>query len=81
MKLLPSLLAVLALATVSLAARSGGEVKTAASYAVSDETEMAHVERLFSSGTHSLRPAPVIWSSRLEIRWSARWEAAPHYAV
>ncbi len=46
------------------------------------DAEMARVERQFSNGgPTSTKPAPTVWSSRLEIRWNARWQAAPHFAV
>ncbi|HEY9154120.1 MAG TPA: hypothetical protein VIM69_03250 [Opitutaceae bacterium] len=48
--------------------------------ALEEQSEVAHVERLFS-GAHWTHPAPTTWSSRLDVRWNARWETAPQYAV
>lgn len=46
------------------------------------DAEMLRLERLFSQGSQdSGLVAPRVWSSRLEIRWTARWEAEPRFAV
>lgn len=49
-------------------------------YAVVDE-EAAQVHRSLSNAPTWSRPAPRIWSSRPDVRWSARWQSAPKYAV
>lgn len=46
-----------------------------------EDSDLARVERQFSQRPTNSGPAPRVWSSRLEIRWNARWESAPRYAV
>ncbi|HEU5078656.1 MAG TPA: hypothetical protein VFT72_05560 [Opitutaceae bacterium] len=48
---------------------------------VEDVSEAARIERLFSSGPNWTRPAPAVWSSRFQVRWNARWQNSPKYAV
>lgn len=46
-----------------------------------EDSEVVRIEHLFSHGPTWSRPAPLTWSSRLEVRWNARWENSPRYAV
>ncbi len=77
----------LVLALVSAAAFSSfARTPVKASVTVADlasyDSDVAHIERQFSNGGPTwTKPAPTVWSSRLEIRWNARWLATPHYAV
>ena len=48
---------------------------------VVQDDESARIQQMFSHQPTYSRPAPRTWSSRLEIRWSARWQSAPRYAV
>ena len=59
---------------------SDAGIRATGTLAVSESSEVAHVEKLFS-GARWTHPAPTTWSSRLEVRWNARWENAPQYAV
>ncbi|PTY06861.1 hypothetical protein DB347_09650 [Opitutaceae bacterium EW11] len=46
------------------------------------DAEVLRVERTFSQGGNAEGPvAPKTWSSRLEIRWQARWQGAPRFLV
>jgi hypothetical protein len=45
-----------------------------------EQSEVAHVEKLFI-GAQWTHPAPITWSSRLDVRWDARWGTTPQYAV
>ncbi len=69
----------LAVCSLSLAVRSSVG-KPTQTVAMEEQSEVAHVEKLFSGG-HWTHPAPTTWSSRLDVRWNARWENAPQYAV
>jgi hypothetical protein len=67
--------------SLTFAARTSASATTQRVTVASEEqSEVAHVEKLFS-GAHWTHPAPTTWSSRLDVRWNARWETAPQYAV
>lgn len=51
-----------------------------AELALVDE-DVARVQQLLSHQPNWSRPAPRVWSSRLDVRWSARWQSAPKYAA
>lgn len=55
-------------------------IVSGAALAVQDD-ESDRIQQMFSHQPVYSRPAPRTWSSRLEIRWSARWQSAPRYAV
>jgi hypothetical protein len=46
-----------------------------------EDSEAARIEHLFSNGSNWTRPAPLTWSSRLQVRWNARFDQSAHYAV
>jgi hypothetical protein len=73
-------LAVLATSLTFAARSSASQVVQGTTVAMEEQSEVAHVEKLFS-GAHWTHPAPTTWSSRLDIRWDARWETSPQYAV
>jgi hypothetical protein len=60
--------------------RAAAESQVPAALAVDDAMTQS-VERQFSPTTAAPRSAPVIWSSRLQVRWNARWQDAPKYVV
>lgn len=77
-----SILSTLALASLVAVSLSSAGANTVAGRSVAiEDADTLRVERLFSNGGGAAVSAPKIWSSRLEIRWQARWEAAPRYAV
>jgi hypothetical protein len=45
------------------------------------DSDTETVRRAFSAAPTDIRPAPVIWSSRLEVRWTARWQGNPRFVV
>jgi hypothetical protein len=57
------------------------QIQRDATAMVLQDAEVQRVEQLFSHQPTYSRPAPRLWSSRLEVRWNARWEDAPRYAV
>ena len=54
--------------------------KQGSTVAMQEQSEVAHVEKLFL-GAQWTHPAPITWSSRLDVRWDARWGMTPQYAV
>lgn len=85
MKFTPSCKILSLLAVMAFAAGTGhrADLNTSAAAAelALDVSEVSRIERLFSSGSHWTRPAPAVWSSRFEVRWNARWENSPQFAV
>jgi len=73
-------LAVLISSLTFIARSNGSQSMQGSAVAVEEQSEVVHVEKLFS-GAHWTHPAPTTWSSRLDVRWNARWENAPQYAV
>lgn len=52
-----------------------------ATVVLDEDAEVTRIERLFSNEALSSRAAPRTWSSRFDVRWNARWQAAPKYVV
>lgn len=70
----------LALAAFSSLVATAGSNESGAKVAVED-ADLARVEQLFSQRPNTSGSAPRTWSSRLETRWTARWELSPQYAA
>jgi hypothetical protein len=81
--LLPAYLALL-VAAVSLNTGAGAGLAPAREGTVRltvQDDDVAQVQQMLSKRREWTRPAPRVWSSRHDVRWSARWQAAPRYAV
>jgi|GEM_PF-3199871 len=75
-----TLVGTLAIAAWSCLGHSPASAAARPTLAVED-SEAVRIERLFSNGPTWSRPAPLTWSSRLEVRYNARWQSSPRYAV
>lgn len=76
-----SLLALSFGATSAAMQRDSGAALSEGLRVVLQDDESARVRQAITQQPTFSRPAPRVWSSRLEIRWTARWESAPRYAV